>query len=511
MRSRGEMQRSFQQAQDPTQSTDETVLRRTDGSSQRRPVDDSVTNRKVIRDFGKTVRQRKRRIADLHARLAGLSSADDPFGRLLLTDASTELLAMLEELKTAEEELRRQNEELASTRLLVEGERERYRLLFDLAPVPLVVTDDNGMIREANREAETLFQVQRMHLLGKPITSFVNSDERTAFRSRLNRISRGLEHGEWGWTVNGRDGVECDVVVSIARPQHPINNEGLFWVLRYAARSARATVRTPAVSPIIADERLREARAEIDRLARELERERAEREEADAERRGLVEFLGIISHELRTPMQAMLGYTDFLGSGLHGELNDEQHRDVDRVAENLNHAVWLLTNVLDYSQLGAGSVDLNISAVPMQDALEAVRNTVTPICRQRKLTLEVLCSDGAMLARADRERLHQVLVNLVMNAAKFSPMNGEIRIDCTGSDNEVLILISDKGPGIPEEAMERIFEPFVRLPGNLRNPGAGLGLPISRDLARRMGGDLGAVRGHERGAAFLLRLPRLGM
>jgi PAS domain S-box-containing protein len=257
------------------------------------------------------------------------------------------------------------------------------------------------------------------------------------------------------------------------------------------------------------DEELRISRTIARHVSFAIARHRRDQELQDANRAKSV-FLATMSHELRTPLNAIAGYTDLLDAGVHGMLTDKQRDALQRVQANQRHLLQLIDDVLDFAKLDAGRIQLEISNVPVQETLDATRALVDPQVEAKNLTLEFVPGDPQVTCRADRARVQQILANLVSNARKFTPPGGTITVGWTATPDAVRASIRDTGPGIATQHHEKIFEPFVQLPPGMGRitEGVGLGLAISRELARRMGGDLTVESDVGQGATFTLSLPR---
>ena len=236
------------------------------------------------------------------------------------------------------------------------------------------------------------------------------------------------------------------------------------------------------------------------------------REEAEEASRAKTLFLSTMSHELRTPLNAIAGYADLLESGVHGELTEEQRADVKRIVVNQRHLLGLVNSVLDYSRIEAGKIHYEVDDVPLAPVLEDVQVLVLPLADKRGIERPRIADVGNLAVRADREKVQQILTNLLVNAIKYSPDGGDIEARCTDGGGAVTVEVQDHGLGIPEEHLESIFRPFVQVrDGRTRTEeGTGLGLAISRDLARGMGGDLTVRSVVGDGSVFKLTLPRAG-
>ena len=233
---------------------------------------------------------------------------------------------------------------------------------------------------------------------------------------------------------------------------------------------------------------------------------------AETANRAKTAFLGAMSHELRTPLNAIGGYIDIIDMGLRGPVTDSQHADFARVRTNQQHLVLLITEILNFARVGSGRVPYDLKEFNGVEALRHAIDLVEPLFGQKGLAFDGVEGDASAVARADPERVTQILVNLLSNAIKFTPAGGRISADCAAGARSVSLRISDTGIGIPAEKHGAIFEPFIQLKGGLadRESGVGLGLAISRDLARAMSGDLTVESVEGKGARFTLSLPRGG-
>jgi PAS domain S-box-containing protein len=249
--------------------------------------------------------------------------------------------------------------------------------------------------------------------------------------------------------------------------------------------------------------------AEHDRLDL-LRREQAARREAEQANHAKADFLATMSHELRTPLNAIAGYTDLLSMGVRGPVGEEQLEDLRRIKKSAQHLLSLINDILNFARLEAGQVELRIGRVPMHETLASVEALVAPQVRERGLRYTYAgCEDG-VAARADAEKVQQILLNLLTNAVKFTDAGGEVRVACGDGDGRVWVEVADTGRGIPADRLDTIFEPFVQIDRHLTHEsqqGVGLGLAISRDLARAMGGDLTATSAPGVGSTFRLTLP----
>lgn len=234
---------------------------------------------------------------------------------------------------------------------------------------------------------------------------------------------------------------------------------------------------------------------------------------ADAANRAKSDFLGGMSHELRTPLNAIGGYTDLIEMGLRGPVTPEQRTDLTRIRQNQQHLVGLISDILNFVRTESGRMEYNFAEVPIEPALRHVVEMLDGAIKQRNIVLDQPPGDEDAAVWADSNRVRQILLNLLINAVKYSPAEGggTITLSYTMTRHDVLIQVTDRGPGIPPEKLETIFEPFMQLAAGLTNRqgGVGLGLAISRDLARAMNGSLTADSTVGVGSRFTLALPRV--
>jgi signal transduction histidine kinase len=256
------------------------------------------------------------------------------------------------------------------------------------------------------------------------------------------------------------------------------------------------------------------ARREVERLFRESETARAEaetaRNEAEAANRAKADFLASMSHELRTPLNAIGGYVDLLEIGVHGPLTDAQRNALTRVTANQRHLLTLINDVLAFAKLEAGQVEFDLRPLLVADLLASVDRLVAALAHAKGIALSIQDGASPLQVVGDEERVRQILLNLVGNAIKYTPSGGWVVLTGEQDGTEVAIRVRDNGPGISQEQQQRIFDAFVQVDRRLNHPqeGVGLGLAISRDLARAMGGDLHVESTPGDGSTFTLRLPR---
>ena len=222
-------------------------------------------------------------------------------------------------------------------------------------------------------------------------------------------------------------------------------------------------------------------------------------------------FLANMSHDLRTPLNAIMGFLEILEMGLRGPVTESQHADFARIRRSSLHLLSLINDILNFVKLEAGQVEFRIADVAVADMVAELQELLAPQLHAKSLSYEG--GECDVNVRADPEKLRQILLNLINNAIKFTKTGGRIAIACNKSEGAARIDVTDTGVGIAADQLERIFEPFVqvnRATTRVGDEGVGLGLAISRDLARRMGGDLTVESVVGEGSRFSVTLPAAG-
>jgi signal transduction histidine kinase len=243
------------------------------------------------------------------------------------------------------------------------------------------------------------------------------------------------------------------------------------------------------------------------------ERRRAEesseaaRREAEEANQAKSDFLSRMSHELRTPLNAILGFSQLLELE---PLTHEQHDSVDHVLSAGRHLLELINEVLDISRIEAGRLSLSLEPVAVDEVMRETVDLVRPLAQARRIRLEEDVRDPNLYVLADRQRIRQVLLNLLTNAVKYNQEHGSVNVACSPSvDGRLRISVKDTGPGIDAEKISRVFTPFDRLGAEQGEvEGTGLGLALSKALLEAMGGSIGVESTVGVGSTFWVELPR---
>jgi PAS domain S-box-containing protein len=234
------------------------------------------------------------------------------------------------------------------------------------------------------------------------------------------------------------------------------------------------------------------------------------KDEAEAANQAKTQFLAVMSHELRTPLNAVIGYADLLSDGIVGPLNDRQRHHVGRIRLSAGYLLELIEQILAISRIEAGDETVHCDPVDVAALVDDVASLVRPLATRKGLELITSVASDIGEISSDAAKLRQILLNLLANAVKFTDAGAvELRARHSADGHEALLEVSDTGPGIAGDDMERIFMPFTQLDQShtRRESGSGLGLTVTRRFARLLGGDVSVTSTPGTGATFTVRLP----
>ncbi len=261
-----------------------------------------------------------------------------------------------------------------------------------------------------------------------------------------------------------------------------------------------------------ADQQLKDIMIELDATVDEFVRANEEIKQAkdEAERANTVKsaFLASMSHELRTPLNAVINFTKFVAKGSMGPVNQEQADTLYEVIDSAKHLLSLINDVLDMSKIESGSLNLFVEDnIDLKAVLDSAFSTGKILLADKPVTLDVHVTGDLPSIRGDRQRILQILLNIISNACKFTEQ-GYIKVEAAQKDAEVLFTIEDSGPGIAPEDQDAVFEAFKQTTTGLRQGGGtGLGMPISKNLAEAHGGRMWLTSEVGKGTTFYVALP----
>jgi len=253
---------------------------------------------------------------------------------------------------------------------------------------------------------------------------------------------------------------------------------------------------------------LLQSAAVAEERTRLLQREQEARSAAENANRMKDEFLAKLSHELRNPLHAVMGWLQIMqqrpdDAGL-------RHRALETIERNAGSLQRMIEDLLDLSRAASGKLEIRREPIAIGPIVSSVVETLRPSATARGITLEEADTSGGAVVAGDHDRLAQVVINLVSNAIKFTPPGGRVGVDVAGSDGQVLIAVRDTGLGISPESQQLIFEPFRQAGPKVTGPegGLGLGLTIARQIVELHGGTIDVYsEGIGSGSRFTIRLP----
>ena len=279
---------------------------------------------------------------------------------------------------------------------------------------------------------------------------------------------------------------------------------------------------TEAIEKARQYEQLKQASVELERKVQEATAELAEQNEMLRRQHIALEqasalksqFLANMSHEFRTPLNAILGYTHMLLHNVTGQVTDPQRQSLSRIDSNARHLLALINDILDVTRIETGRMPLNATTFGLRKLFTEVQSELEPIIKRSNLSVTAKVRGAVPAVRSDRQKVKQIVVNLLSNALKFTPA-GSVTMTASYDTRvrRVAIAVKDTGVGIPEEDQAKVFEDFRQLDSSPARGygGTGLGLSICRRLARILGGTIELESTAGSGSTFTLRLPAKAM
>ncbi|WP_175709955.1 PAS domain S-box protein [Burkholderia ambifaria] len=365
--------------------------------------------------------------------------------------------------------------ELKMTEQALRASEERFRGTFENAAVGVAHCDLDGRFLRVNHRSGEIVGWPRDALQHRRLHDLIHADFSVASIERFRLLTEGkLKHYSEEVPLVRFDGERVWVTLSVAL-QHDASGQ------------------TAHVIVIIQDISERKALEETVRVAKDA---------AEAASRAKDQFLANISHELRTPLNGILGYAQILQRDVR--LDTRQLASVGVIEQSGQHLLTLINDILDFARLGAGKLELQVGEVPLRGFLETIAEIVAVRAQQKRLVLNyVAAPDLPAVVRVDERRLRQVLLNLLANAVQFTD-RGEVTLSVSrGAAGRLRFEVRDTGIGVSADRLEAIFQPFEQAGDHTRRSGgAGLGLAISQQLVRMMGGEIEVTSSAGEGSVF---------
>jgi PAS domain S-box-containing protein len=353
--------------------------------------------------------------------------------------------------------------------------------VLDRAPCGYIAFHDDGTVIAANSTLGELLDVDAEGLVGRSIEEILTVPARIFYQTHFFPLIK--LHGraeEIYFTLRPRSGAQVHVLVNAVR--HEVDG-------------------SPRIDCVML--RIHERQ----KYEQELLQAKKAAEHANAAK---MRLLSMVSHDLRTPLGAISGYADILLLGARGGVTDPQARDLRRIKDVSHYLLGLLDDILTFARAEAGALTVSIETVPVETALSQAESIVMAQFQQASISYRREPTHPGLAVCADRDRLQQILLNILGNASKFTPAGGTVTVRTSTDRDCIRIAIADTGRGIPAEMLSQVFEPFVQVDRSTdpkRQKGMGLGLAISRELARAMKGDITVESTIGSGSTFTVSLP----
>jgi signal transduction histidine kinase len=420
------------------------------------------------------------------------------------------ILRNVTDLARAKEEIEESYRTLRVAQAEVRDERHRLDLIIDSVADPILVTDQEGDIVLMNTPAERLFNApgsedeaaqRSVRANGANLTSFVSNvltrSGEQRYRGEIQLFDpvtlRPLPVEALAGTILSEQGELMWVVTILHDQTEAIEKARLYEQLKHASAGL--------------ERKVQEATAELAEQNELLRRQHIALEQASALKS---QFLANMSHEFRTPLNAILGYTHMLLNNVTGQVTDPQRKSLSRIDSNARHLLALINDILDITRIEAGRMPLNVTTFRLADLVHEVMSELEPIIRRSNLAVSSKLRGTMPPMRTDRQKVKQIVLNLLSNALKFTP-HGSVTIFGSYEQNrrEITIAVRDTGVGIPREDQIKVFEDFRQLDSSPARGygGTGLGLSICRRLSQMLGGTIELESESGVGSTFTLRIP----
>ena len=401
---------------------------------------------------------------------------------------------------------------------------QTYRLMVEEMQTGAATLSDDGVVLYCNPFLAALLDVPVEAVLGAPLSGFLDEQAAVSLGGLLQAAESGVTRGEVSFRRGGGS-----VPTQVSLTLLPLEGAPVFCMIvtdlteRKRREEERAQLEREQMARAAAEEANRAAQEEIERRKRVeeslrqaekqrtelLERERIARTEAEEANRLKDEFLATLSHELRSPLNAIVAWSHILCEpGLDPATASRAVQAIDR---NARAQTQLVADILDVSRIVTGKFHMSLGPVRLSDVIESAADTVRPAARARDIRLELAIDPAAGPVLGDASRLQQVIWNLLSNAIRFAPVGGRVQVRLEDAGSCIELSVTDDGPGIDPAFLPYVFDRFRQADSSStrRHAGLGLGLAIVRHLVELHGGTVEARNREDRpGAVLIVRLPR---
>lgn len=414
------------------------------------------------------------------------------------TTSRKEMEALVHELALHQIELEMQNEDLRASQAALEASRESYSELYDFAPVGYFSFNENGVILNANLTGARQLGMERRGLIGMPFMMYVAEENVRPFLTHVNAVFKS----------KGRHRVQLKIKRAVREGKHqtivPFHAEleSVYFEAGEGERGCRTVLSDIA-------ER-KEAEDQIQKISKAAQQKNIALQEVN---RARSRFFSFISHELKIPLNSVLGFAQLLSNGSYGALNPKQKKAVTRLTTNAGEMVHLINNILDISRIETGKMPTHRIETDLPELLKKISLSFEPLLKEKELDFKIKISPGTPKRfSTDPEQLRSVITNLLSNAVKFTT-KGKIRLIAAplSGNRGIRLTVSDTGIGIRPEDLARIFEEFEQSGFVRENPirytsGSGLGLSIVQKMVSLLGGTVQVESIFGKGSTFTVEL-----
>ena len=379
-----------------------------------------------------------------------------------------------------------------------------YEALIGNAPRAIAVTEGGShRIRALNAAFCRLMDVTPEEVVGRP---YADAFPEPAGHGPLDILGTVIHSGT------------AEVDRELARPR--ADSEDAIWSCSVWPLESSPDEEGGLVVELIDRTDHRESRRRIEAMAADIRtinerllnsalREQEWAEKAEAATVAKSQFLAMMSHELRTPLTGIMGYTNLLESEVMGPVTTRQRESIDRIQSCSDHLLALIEGILEFSSVESGSVEIERERVDFRDVVQKSAVMIEPLAAEKEIGFSVSLPEDPIASETDPQKVRQVIINLLGNAVKFTDEGGRVTLEVVPGEDRVEVIVRDTGIGIAAQDIERIFQPFVQVEDltTRRVGGTGIGLSISRELTRRLGGELTVRSVLGEGSTFFVRLP----
>src|SRR3989441_6608971 len=445
--------------------------------------------------------------SDLLFEVLSTTGEDPPEGTGIVS-----VLRNITDLRRATEQIEENYQKLRVAEGVSRAERDRLNLIIDSVADPIIVTDSTGATVLMNAPAEELFTVSWDSPDTAQRTVQANDAHFSSFISGLLLGETGpgeIRRGEIG-LINPNSGRAIPVEAIAGKVLTETGELTAVVTILHDRTEALERAKLYEQLKTASDElqmRVQAATAELAQQNELLRRQAIELEQAS---RLKSQFLANMSHEFRTPLNAILGYTHMLLQGVAGELMPSVRRQLTRIDSNGRHLLTIINEILDITRIEAGKMPLQLSEFDLNELVPEVMTELDPVIARSRLPVSPKLRPKMPLVRTDRQKVKQIVVNLLSNALKFTHHGGiEIAVGYSDHERTASIAVKDSGIGIAAENHERVFEDFRQVDDSPSRQygGTGLGLAICRRLSTMLGGRISLNSNLGEGSTFTLMFP----